>query len=124
MRVIKALVAISVVSGTACGGSDPSGPVGGGGGGGGGGTTPVLTTAVNIQNTAFVPPAIRVSPGAVVTWTNSDGIDHNVTFTSTAVPDIAAWASGTRTTTMPATTGTYQYSCTIHAGMSGSVQVQ
>ena len=124
MRVTRALVAVSLVAGAACGGSDPSGPIGGGGGGGGGGTTPVVTTSVNIQNTAFVPPAIRVSPGAVVTWTNSDGVDHNVTFTSSAVTDIAAWSSGTRTTTMPATAGTYGYSCTIHAGMSGSVQVQ
>jgi plastocyanin len=40
------------------------------------------------------------------------------------VTDIASWSTGSRTTTMPATAGTPQYSCSIHAGMWGSVQVQ
>ena len=122
--IAKALLIASVV--TACGGGSPTEgtPPPGGGGGGGGGSTPVATTAVTIQGSAFAPPAIRVAPGAVVTWNNTDGIDHNVSFASTAVTDIASWSSGSRTTTMPATAGTYPYSCSIHAGMSGSVQVQ
>ena len=121
--IAKLVVMASVVA--ACGGGSPTeGTPPPGGGGGGGGSTPVATTAVTIQGSAFVPQAIRVAPGAAVTWNNTDAIDHNVSFASTAVTDIASWSSGSRTTTMPATAGTYQYSCSLHAGMSGSVQVQ
>lgn len=123
MRTIASVLLIA--SGlAACGGGNPTETPPPGGGGGGGGSTPVATTAVTIQGSAFVPSAIRVAPGATVTWTNADNIDHNVSFASTAVTDIGAWSSGARTTTMPGTAGTYQYSCTLHAGMSGSVQVQ
>lgn len=123
MHPIAKLLLIASV-GAACGGGGPTEGTPPGGGGGGGGSTPVATTSVTMQGSAFVPPAIRVAPGAVVTWTNADGIDHNVSFASAAVTDIATWSSGSRTTTMPATAGTYQYSCSLHAGMSGSVQVQ
>src|SRR5215218_9164767 len=72
---------------SACGGSsDSTGPgTGGGGGGGGGGVTPVATTSVEMAGNQFSPRAIRVSPGATVTWTNSDvGTLHNVTFAASA----------------------------------------
>lgn len=122
MRTIASVLLISSAL-VACGGGNPTeNPPPGNGGGGG--STPVATTAVSIQGSAFVPSAIRVAPGAVVTWTNADNIDHNVSFASTTVADIPSWSSGPRTTTMPAAAGTYQYNCTIHAGMAGSVQVQ
>jgi plastocyanin len=109
----------------ACGGSsDSTGPVNTGGGGGGG-TTPVATTAVSMVSSSFSPRAIRVSPGATVTWTNSDGIAHNVTFTTAASSiKINDFANGSASLTMPTAPGTYAYSCTLHAGMNGSVQVQ
>lgn len=101
------------------GGSDTTGP----GPGGGGGSTPVATTSVQMQSSAFTPRAIRVAPSATVTWTNSDGFLHNVVFSGT-VGTIAEFATGNRTLQMPAAAGTYNYSCTLHAGMNGSVTVQ
>jgi plastocyanin len=90
-----------------------------------GGTTVVATTSVAMVNSAFVPPAISVSPGAVVTFTNNDNnTAHNVTFTSTAIGATPDYNSGARTLTMPTATGTYPYRCTLHAGMSGTVTVQ
>jgi plastocyanin len=114
----------------ACGGgSDSTGPVttgGTGNTGGTGGNTVVATTSVDMKNTAFTPKAIKVSSGAIVTWTNQDGIAHNVTFDANAVPPSGTVAGGAATAlTMPTTAGTYNYHCTIHgAAMSGSVQVQ
>ena len=110
----------------ACGGgSDSTGPgTTGGGGGGGGGTTPVATTAVNMSNDRFSPEAIKVASGATVTWTNSDGHAHNVTFDG-AVGTIPNFSTGSQSLAMPATAGTYTYHCTIHGvAMSGSVLVQ
>ena len=108
----------------ACGGgSDSTGPSTTGGPGGSGGSTPVATTAVEMQSNKFSPTAIRVAPGATVTWTNSDGVNHDVTFTGT-VGTIAAFSSGNRSLQMPGAAGTYNYSCTLHSGMNGSVTVQ
>ncbi len=100
------------------GGSDTTGPGPGGGGGGA-----VATTAVVMQGDKFTPTAIRVAPSATVTWTNSDGYNHDVAFGGT-VGSIAAFPSGSRTLQMPAAAGTYNYTCNIHAGMTGSVTVQ
>jgi plastocyanin len=123
----RALVAGLVVVITGCGGgggSSGGGPTGPTGPGNPGTDTRVTTTSVAMRNSAFVPPAIRVSPSAVVTFTNEDGIDHNVTFASTSISSVGAYSSGTRTVTMPAAAGTYSFSCTLHTGMNGSVQVQ
>jgi len=106
------------------GGSDTTAPPGGGGGGGGGGTTPTVTTAVTMQGSAFAPRAIRVAPSATVTWTNSDNFNHNATFAGAAIGGTGNFATGSQSLTMPATAGTYNYSCSLHPGMTGSVQVQ
>ena len=108
----------------ACGGSsDSTGPVNTGGGGGGG--TVVATNAVDMKNRAFTPAAIKVASGATVTWTNADGEAHNVTFDSGGVPASGTMAAGAnKALVMPTAAGTYQYHCTFHAGMTGSVQVQ
>jgi plastocyanin len=106
----------------ACGGSgsDTTAP---GTGGGGGGSNPVATTSVAMQSNAFTPRSIRVAPSATVTWNNSDGYAHNVVFSGT-VGTIPDFATGSKTLQMPAAAGTYSYSCSLHAGMSGSVTVQ
>ena len=85
---------------------------------------PIATTSVGMQNDLFDPSAIVVSPSAVVTFTNNDGIAHNVIFDNQNIASITDWKSGARSTMMPATPGTYSYSCTIHAGMSGTIKVQ
>ena len=107
----------------ACGGSDSTSP-GPGGGGGGGTTTPVVTTAVSMQSSSFTPKAIRVAPSATVVWTNNDNFNHDVSFANTTIGNIAPFATGSQSLAMPAAPGTYSYVCTIHPGMSGTVQVQ
>lgn len=88
-------------------------------------SNPVLTTDVVLQNTAFSPENIQVSPSAVVTFTNNDGgTTHNVTFTSGAIASVGNFSSGAKTVTMPATAGTYAFHCTLHAGMAGNVIVK
>ena len=105
----------------ACGGgSDTTGP---GTGGPGGSSGPVATTSVDMQGSRFAPAAIRVAPSATVTWTNSDGFAHNVIFAG-AVGSIPSFTTGSRQLAMPAAPGTYTYSCNLHPGMNGSVQVQ
>ena len=85
---------------------------------------PVATTSVTLQNFAFNPPDIRVGLGATVTWTNQDNTPHNVSFSSAAIGSTTNFSSGSQSLVMPTAAGTYNYRCTIHNGMSGTVLVQ
>jgi plastocyanin len=106
------------------GGSDTTGP-GTGGTGCIGPACAIPTTAVNMHNLDFFPEIISVPSGATVTWTNTDGAAHNVTFDGGAVPASGTVDAGTKKSlTMPTAAGTYGYKCTIHPFMSGSVIVQ
>jgi plastocyanin len=116
-RVARMLPTCLLIA-AACGGSADVGP-----------TNPPGTgnpdpTRVTIQGIAFNPSTVQVSPGATVSFTNNDGFDHNVTFTSTAVSSIPNFSTGTKSVEMPAATGSYPYHCTIHPNMTGTVTVQ
>jgi plastocyanin len=72
----------------------------------------------------FVPAAVNIVRGGTVTWTNSSGETHNVTFDGSGAPaDIADHASGTNSRAF-GSTGTFGYDCTNHPGMTGTVTVQ
>ena len=89
----------------------------------GGVTVSIPRGASTLTTTAFAPSPIAVSVGGTVTWANNDNVAH----TSTA--DGGAWNSGS---IAPGATfsrtfssaGTFQYHCTIHPGMVGTVNVQ
>ncbi|HEY2303965.1 MAG TPA: plastocyanin/azurin family copper-binding protein [Acidimicrobiales bacterium] len=85
-------------------------------------TVPVANAgaAVSIKNIAFTPRTVTIHPGQAVVWTFRDGdVPHNVTGDGYAS---ATRTSGTFVHTFPAP-GTYNYSCTIHTGMTGTVVV-
>lgn len=81
-------------------------------------------TAVTIQDFAFMPRDITVQAGAEITWTNEDSADHTATADDPEVFDtgtIAEDGEGTATLDAP---GTFQYICTIHPSMKGSITVE
>jgi plastocyanin len=103
-------VALSVAVLAACE-DDPSGPAQGG--------------AVNVTDAGFDPEDIVVDAGATVTWTWTGSLDHSVVFADASITDSPTQASGSFSTTMPTTPGTYTYVCSEHpVAMTGSVQVQ
>ncbi len=104
-----AAVALSLTM-AACGGEDPTGPT--------------VTTEVEIRDNQFDPGAIQVSPGATVTWTWAGVNTHNINFGDASITDATGRSSGTYSTPMPSTPGTYDYQCNFHPGMAGSVVVQ
>lgn len=85
---------------------------------------PAATNSVTIQNFAFSPASITVKKGTKVTWTNKDTVAHTVTENdgqagpSSGDLDLNASYSFTFTKT-----GTFQYHCAIHPGMTGTVTV-
>jgi plastocyanin len=90
------------------------------------GTSPPTTAAVAVGNNVFSPRDALVEVGGTVTWTWSAGADvHNVTYTagpSPRPPDSSTQDSGSHESQFAAV-GRYEYACTIHAGMEGTVTV-
>ena len=111
---LRALAA-AVLLGSAC--SDSSGPDGDD------------VTTVTMNSSTFSPSDVTISVGESVRWVNGQAIAHTIT---PANPQQAGvWAAQN----VPATTGfafqarmntagTFNYSCTLHAGMTGRVIVQ
>jgi plastocyanin len=78
---------------------------------------------VQVQNFAFSPKTLTVPVGTKVTWKFDDSTAHTVkasngAFTSTAFADGQTYSFTFNTA------GTYNYICSIHPFMTGSVVVQ
>lgn len=77
-----------------------------------------------IKDFKFVPASLTVAPGATVTVKNEDSTAHTVTATSNKAFDTGDIAPGrTATFAAPKTAGKYDYICTIHQFMKGSLTV-
>jgi plastocyanin len=78
---------------------------------------------VFIQGMSFSPNTITVSAGETITWTNKDNVAHTVT-SNTPLFDSGSMGNGaTFSFTFPSA-GTFDYHCTFHAGMTGTVIVK
>ena len=80
----------------------------------------VGATRVALRGNRFHPPVIQITKGQTVTWSFDDnGSTHNVKGTGWGSGDQASGTFG-HTFTAP---GSYRYSCTLHLGMNGRVDV-
>jgi plastocyanin len=73
---------------------------------------------------AFDPSAVDIGAGGTVNFNWGSAVTHNVTFDNppASVPNSGDRSSGTFTVTFN-TAGTYNFHCSIHAGMTGAVTV-
>jgi plastocyanin len=76
-----------------------------------------------LQNMAFSPSSKTVAVGTTVTWTNLDNVGHNVTSTTGVFSSGLLNMNGTFSFTF-STAGIYNYKCTIHPSMTGTITVQ
>ena len=86
---------------------------------------PPLTATVTTPGLNFSPANVTIARTGEVTW--QLGATHNVTFAATAgaPANIGTCAAGTCTTARTFNTaGAFDYQCTNHAGMTGTVTVQ
>ena len=82
-----------------------------------------VETEVKIDNFAFAPQRVVVKAGTTVTWINADDAPHTV------VSSTKLFKSGALDTTDKfsftfATPGTYEYFCSLHPHMTGTVVVE
>jgi plastocyanin len=128
MALLIACVALGLVV-AGCGGDDDDDggggdgaatteqPAGGGDGGGGG-------TEVSMEGIQFNPAEVTVSAGDTVTWVNNDSVDHDVTADSFSSGEPGGMASGDTFEHTFDEAGTFEYVCTVHPGMDGTVVVE
>jgi plastocyanin len=91
----------------------------GGGGGGGGGAA-----EVSMHDIQFDPSKVTASVGDTVTWTNNDSVDHDVTADSFSSGESGGMAPGDTFEHTFDEAGNFDYVCTVHPGMEGSVVVK
>lgn len=84
---------------------------------------PVQDATVTLRSSSFSPNHVAVFAGGSVTWNNTSGETHNVTFSTQGSPaNIGNHSSGSNARDFAAA-GTFNYQCTLHAGMNGRVTV-
>ena len=84
-----------------------------------GGTS--TATLIDVRDNSFSPNTTTVPLGATVTWTWTGANAHNVTFVDRTRSATQSTGSFRRTFTAE---GPFQYSCTLHPGMTGTVNVK
>src|SRR5918992_4529620 len=90
----------------------------GGGSGGGGGAQ------VSMEGIAFNPSEVSVGVGDTVTWTNNESVAHDVTADSFSSGEPGGMMSGDTFEHTFEEAGTFDYVCTVHPGMEGTVVVE
>jgi plastocyanin len=113
-------VAVLVVALAACGGDDDATESGGGSGNGDGGRAPAANTVV-LKGIEFRPSELTVSAGDTVTWEWDDGnIVHDVRFDGFK----SKLQNKGRYEHAFDTAGTYDYTCSVHPQMDGTIIVE
>jgi plastocyanin len=83
---------------------------------------PANGNQVNIDDFAFVPATLTVSAGSTVTWTNRDEEPHTVAASDGSFHSPGMGTGATFSHTF-LTAGTFDYVCSIHPMMHGTVVV-
>ncbi|WP_371400536.1 cupredoxin domain-containing protein [Kribbella sp. NBC_00662] len=84
----------------------------------------VSTNTVDIKEFAFGPQSVTVKVGTTVTWTNDDQDPHTVTSQNGSGPlKSSTLQKGDKFQYKFTKAGTFDYLCTIHPFMTGTVVV-
>jgi plastocyanin len=84
---------------------------------------PPVTHTVAIEGMRFQPERLRVTAGDLVVWVNKDLVPHTATapsggFDSALIEQGASWQLTTKAA------GTFDYVCSFHPMMKGTLEVQ
>jgi plastocyanin len=79
---------------------------------------------VSMEGIKFNPASVTVKAGDTVTWTNNDSVGHDVTGDNFKSGDSGGLQNGDTFAQTFDKKGTFDYVCTVHPGMEGSVTVK
>ena len=80
-------------------------------------------TDVAIQGFAFGPGTLKVTAGQSITWTNADDTPHQITITGDKALRSDVMLKGQSATLKFDEAGNIAYSCGLHPGMKGTIEV-
>lgn len=78
---------------------------------------------VNIANFAFTPATVTIKKGGKITWTNNDSVAHTATGRNNEF-DSGTLNNGQSFTQTFNNAGTFNYYCTLHPSMTGTIVVE
>lgn len=81
------------------------------------------THNIDISNFAFSPSTLTISVGDTVTWTNKDAVGHTIFSYSNTFKSDTLSQGQTYSHTFTAA-GTFEYHCSLHPSMTGTITVQ
>jgi plastocyanin len=119
MRYARIVLLAALVAGTACGG-DGGDTENGGTENGGGGTT---TSSVSMVDNAFEPSDPAVAAGSSLIVTNDGEAAHTFTVADGDIDEQVAPGEET-SVTVSLDAGTYDFVCSFHPEMTGTLTVQ
>lgn len=84
------------------------------------------TGAITIKNMMFTPSQISILKGGTVTWTNNDSTAHTVVddLSNVGGPSSGDIQPGSTYSFTFNKTGSFQYHCSIHPSMRGTIVVK
>jgi plastocyanin len=88
-----------------------------------GDTTAGTGVAIHMKDIQFDPKEQTAKVGDKVTWTNDDSVDHNVTATDGEDFKSDNFGNGGTFSYTLDKAGTIKYTCTLHSGMNGTLEV-
>jgi plastocyanin len=92
---------------------------------GGGGRAKVLAPgdSISMKGLRFHPDHAQVTVGQKVTWVDDESVPHDVKADSGASFQSKTFGHHATYSFTPAKTGTIKYECTLHPGMTGTLDV-
>jgi plastocyanin len=118
MRRLAIPLTLLAVLVAACGGDDD-----GGGGGASSEACPSGSVEIKMVDIKFDPEDATAQAGQEICWVNEDSIDHNAVAESGATFESELFGKGQTFTATVDEPGTVEYVCTIHPGMTGTIEV-
>lgn len=88
-----------------------------------GGATAGTNLVIDMIGLKFAPAGATVKVGDTVTWTNQDSVAHNVTSSDGSIKS-SNFGKGQSFTWTAVKKGTISYTCTLHPGMNGTLNVE
>jgi plastocyanin len=114
--LVPAVLLIATVA-AGCGGSSS--------GGGGGGAAVALKPGetIGMKSLRFRPDHVKVPVGQQITWRNDEGVPHDVVAQSGAQFESKTFGKDGTFAFTPTKAATIKYECTLHPGMTGTIDV-
>jgi plastocyanin len=117
MRAWLALLPILLLAAAACGGDDD------GGGSASAKACPADAVVITMKDIQFDPKEATAGVGQQVCWQNEDAIDHDAVAEKGAAFKSDLFGKGETFVTTVDKPGRIDYVCTIHPGMTGTIDV-